>query len=83
MNTRACAGLVHVSCRLQEWSAERHPFHGPRWLGVRKAHHPESVEQADERGDEREQQRDLKGEVTRVGVDADDLVLDLGGLRGQ
>ena len=39
--------------------------------------HAQRDEQSDEAGEDRNDQRDLKGERSRVGVDADDLVLDL------
>jgi hypothetical protein len=48
-----------------------------------QAHHAERVDQPDEAGEDRHQQRHLKGERPRVGVDADDLVLDSLGLAGE
>ena len=57
-------------------SAQGHPLGGVRWRGVRQAHHAERVEQPDEAGEDRDEQRHLKGERSRLGVDADDLVLD-------
>ena len=42
----------------------------------REAHHAERVEQPEEAGEDRNEQRDLKGDGSCVGVDADDLVLE-------
>ena len=57
------------------WSAEGHAFEGARWSQIWQAHHPEGVEQAQQRGQERDQQSYLKGPVSRVGVDPEDLFL--------
>ena len=57
-------------------SAQRHPFDGARRSRVGQAHHPQRVEQAEQAGKDRDQQRDLEREVPRVGVDAQDLGLD-------
>ena len=48
--------------------------------GIGQAHHPEGDQEAEESGEERNQQRDLERERSRVGVDADDLGLDVRGL---
>ena len=37
----------------------------------------------EQRGEERDEQRDLEGDRPRLGVDAQDLVLDLRGLAGE
>ena len=47
---------------------------------IGEAHHSERVEQAEERGQERDQQGHLERPVPRVTIDADDLVLDRGRL---
>ena len=52
----------------------------PRRLGDRQPHHTKGIQNARERGEERNQQRHLEGAMPRGGVDPDDLVLDLGGL---
>src|SRR5262245_51867165 len=65
------------------YSADERSFHCARRLGVWQAHHEERVHDADERCEERDQQGDLQCEVAGVGVDAEDLVLDVLGLAGE
>ena len=63
-------------------SRERH-LAGLRWRRVGPAHHAEPVDQPEQAGEDRDEQRDLQRERPRVGVDADDLVLDLRRLVGE
>ena len=51
--------------------------------GVGPAHHAEPVEQPEQAGEDRDEQRDLQGARSCVRVDAHDLVLDLGRLTGE
>jgi hypothetical protein len=55
-------------------STEHHPLDGRGWLRIRQAHHPKGVDDAEERGQEGDEERDLKRDVPRVVVDVDDLV---------
>src|SRR3984957_4829029 len=64
-------------------STQDHLFPGARLLGVWQAHHPERDEQPDQTSEDRYQKRHLKGEVPRLGVDLDDLVLRLLWLAGE
>ena len=56
--------------RLRAALGDRGALAGARRRGIRQAHHAERVGHADERGEERDEQRDLEGEVARLGVDA-------------
>lgn len=61
-------------------SAEDHAFGAARGRGVRLAHHAEGVEQPDEAGADRDDQRDLNAKPVLRRVDADDLILNVFGL---
>ena len=51
--------------------------------GSGSAHHPEGVREPAEAGQDRDEQGNLQGERSRIGVDADDLGLDVLRLPGQ
>ena len=60
-------------------SARQQRLGGRRRLQVGEPRHPEGGQEAEQRGDERHEQRDLQRDGAGVLVDAQDLVLDVGG----
>src|SRR4051794_34281265 len=63
--------------RVHSISADKQRLGSVGWLWIRQCPHPEPVDDPEETDDERNEQRHLECTMPRVGVDADDLVLDL------
>ena len=59
------------------------PSAAPDGAGVGQARHPKAVEQTDQPGGNRHQQRDLQRPRAGVGVDPDDLLRDVLWLAGE
>src|SRR3954451_1394760 len=73
-----------MSTPLREfWSAKGQTFRGVRGCRIWLAHHPERVREPSEPGEDGDEESDLKGKRACVGVDADDLRLDVRRLPGQ